>query len=572
MCGILGGNRKEWHYEDALDAIHHRGPDDTRLVKGKAFHMGFVRLAIMDLSDNGMQPMFNKNKSIGITYNGEIYNFDNLKKSLLKKGYRFHSTSDTEIILYAYEEYGVRFVNYIDGIFAIAILDIRKRKLLLFRDRIGVKPLYYYYNGTDFAYCSELKGILTLCHDKNFEVDYTALYDYLTYTYIPDPKTMYQQIYKLPPACMLEFDIESSQIIKKVKYWRLEPNALQGDHESTPEIRQHIKDLISQSVKEQLVADVPVGSFLSGGIDSSIVTYEVNCNDPNIEAFSIGFTDKKFDELSYATLLADTFGITKEHQVVDKIQFKSLYQNLKQWYDEPYADLSAFPTYIVSKLARKKVTVVLTGDGGDEVFGGYSRYQEFLKQGIGNSLSGRRFSRFFEKAFSAMNIEDMQNIERYFFEDIARCCPLYGYLQHKNKIKYAKAWHIDSDYDDYWYFRKYYRKDLPPVTRMQYLDFHTYLPSDILTKVDRASMQVSLEARVPLLSRRIVEYAFSLTETQRLGSKSVLKDALKKAYHNILPNEILYRKKMGFGIPNHYLRNQCSPQEELLHDIWKISV
>lgn len=569
MCGILGGSRKDWNYEKALEAIRYRGPDGTRIVMGQDFHMGFVRLAIMDLSDNGMQPMFNAGKTIGITYNGEIYNFTGLKKKLEQKGYRFRSTSDTEVILYAYEEYGDRFVQYIDGIFAIAVLDVSKRRLKLFRDRAGVKPLYYFYDGTDFAYCSELKGITELCCDKRFDTDYTALYDYLTYTYIPEPKTMYKQVYKLPPACMLEYDLAKRRIVKKARYWKLSPNSLQGDRESTPEIQRHIRELIGRSVKEQLVADVPVGSFLSGGIDSSVVTYEVFQNDPSIEAFSIGFTDKKFDELKYADLLAEAFGVVKEQQIVDKEQFRLLYQNLRQWYDEPYADLSAFPTYIVSALARRKVTVVLTGDGGDEVFGGYLRYQEYLKRRIGGG-PGRRLSGMYEKLFPLLKLEKERFTDRLLLEDVARCCPLYAYLQKRDKEKFAKAWHIDEDYDDYWYFRKYYRKDLPPVTRMQYLDFHTYLPSDVLTKVDRVSMQVSLEARVPLLSKKIIEYAFSLTETERLGTGGVLKDALKKAYHGIIPDEILYRRKMGFGIPDHYLRGQCSPQEELLRDIWKI--
>ncbi len=571
MCGILGGSKKNWKYQEALESISYRGPDGMRIKELNGFTLGFVRLAIMDLSENGMQPMPSSDQNVWITYNGEIYGYQNLKKKLEKKGYKFNSTSDTEVILNAYLEYGDKFVEYIDGIFAIVIYDFRIKKLKLYRDRVGVKPIYYYYDGKEFAFASELKELVTLCNDVNFEIDYTAIYDYLTYTYIPEPKTMYKKIHKLPPACAMIYDFESKKIVKKIKYWSLKVNVFQEKKEKKSEIYENIRTLVSEAVKEQMVADVPVGSFLSGGIDSSIVTYECMKINPNIETFSIGFTEKKYDELKYADMLSEKYSITKNQQIVNKNLFQSLYYKLKDWYDEPYSDASAFPTYLVSKLARQKVTVVLTGDGGDELFGGYNRYSGFIKMEIGNNRK-KSFSSLYENLLRPFLYEGMrEEKDKKFLEDVARCCFLYEYMIKSEKKKFSKEWHINRDYDDYWYFRKYYNKELPPITRMQYMDFYTYLPSDILTKVDRASMQNSLEARVPLLNKKLIEYAFSLSEEERCP-KGALKGALKSAYEGIIPDEILYRRKMGFGIPGNYLKHDVSQQEEFLRDIWKITL
>ncbi len=566
MCGILGGSKRGWNYKNALEGMHYRGPDAEKMVFGENFNMGFVRLSIMDLSENGMQPMSSKDGKVTIVFNGEIYGFKNLKEELVRRGYQFLSVSDTEVILAAYLEYGDDFIYKIDGMFAIAIYDKRDEIIKLYRDRAGIKPLYYYFDGKEFAFASEL-GVLKLLLDKvRLDVDYTALYDYLTYTYIPEPKSLYKNIYKLEPGKTVRYYIKNKKLQMPKRYWTLVPNAGFGRTRNRKDVEENIRQLIAESVKEQMVADVPVGSFLSGGIDSSIVTYEsLKCN-PEIETFSMGFTNKKFDELQYANYLIEKFNIRGNEKILDRKTFYKLYPKLKDWYTEPFSDTSAFPTYLVSELAREKVTVVLTGDGGDEIFGGYTRYQEFLE--------GKENGRLNNKVLSAMAeryIFKNNNLKRNAFtEPVAALCPLYEYLQKADKLEYAKRWGIPKDYDDYWYFRKYYKKELPPITRLQYLDFMTYLPSDILTKVDRTSMQVSLESRVPLLSKRVIEYMFSLSQEDR-NPGGILKGALKNAYKGILPDKILFRKKMGFSIPNELMKGQESRQEELLKRVWKLA-
>lgn len=566
MCGILGGNDENWDYKTALNHMKYRGPNGMRMKRDKDFNMGFVRLSVMDLSENGMQPMSSSDGKVTLVYNGEIYGFKRLKNNLLDKGYNFKSDSDTEIVLNAYLEYGDDFIYKIDGMFAIAIYDKKRGKVKLYRDRVGIKPLYYYYDGKNFAFASELDTVKVLLNNINLKIDYTALYDYLTYAYIPEPKSMYKNIFKLEPGKSVTYDVKTKKVTKPIKYWELIPCSSVFRKRKKEDVEETIRELITESVEEQMVADVPVGSFLSGGIDSSIVTYESLKYNKSIETFSIGFSNKKFDELDYVHLMTDRFKIKQNEKIFNKKIFNILYPELRKWYGEPFADTSAFPTYLLSQLAREKVTVVLTGDGGDEIFGGYYRYKQFVEGTGKGKINNRVFSRLIERYLYANTfIRNNQMLET-----VSTLCPLYEYLQRGEKKEVAKKWKISDDYDDYWYFRKHYHKDLPPITRLQYLDFKTYLPSDILTKVDRASMQVSLEARVPLLSKKIIEYAFSLSQDERTPN-NVLKGALKSAYMNLLPKEILNRRKMGFSIPSEFMRKNVSWQEEILKTVWKLS-
>ena len=565
MCGILGGSKAGWDYAGALESMRYRGPDGLQIKKDTSFNMGFVRLSIMDLSYNGMQPMTSTDGNVSIVFNGEIYDFKRLKDELIKRGYMFKSGSDTEVILNSYLEYGDSFIYKIDGMFAISIYDKRQEKVKLYRDRAGIKPLYYYSDGKNFAFGSELDAVKILLNDIELNIDYTALYDYLTYTYIPEPKSMYKNIYKLEPGKTITYNVKTKKISKPVRYWRIIPDSTVSRKRKKGDVEETIRELVTETVKEQMVADVPVGSFLSGGIDSSIVTYEALKYNNCIETFSMGFSNKRFDELQYAHLMADIFGIRRNECILDRKIFNRLYPRLKEWYDEPFSDTSAFPTYLVSKLSKEKVTVVLTGDGGDEVFGGYYRYKEFLDGKWTGKINNRRISGLLEYYFYESNfIKKCQLLET-----VSAICPLYDYLQKGRKKEFAKRWGIPKDYDDYWYFRKYYHKELPPLTRLQYMDFKTYLPSDILTKVDRVSMQVSLEARVPLLSKKIVEYMFSLSQEDR-NPKGVLKGALKNAYKGLIPDKILFRKKMGFSIPNEFIGNKKSTQEEILKTVWNL--
>lgn len=557
MCGILGGNNRQWDYEGGIQAIWHRGPDGQRVKRMDDITMAFARLAIIDLSSNGMQPMTSKDGRVTIVYNGEIYGYTQLKKDLEKK-YEFFSTADTEVILNAYLEFGDEFVDKIDGMFAIAIYDQRTMKLKLFRDRTGIKPLYYYSDGENFAFASELKALTKACTTIDFKIDYTAVYDYLFYQYIPEPKTMYQNCYKLPPAHKLVFDVPSGKIVSIGKYWKLHVNTAKGKYRKDAVIHDELRNLLMESVKEQLVADVPVGTFLSGGVDSSIITYISNEISPNIHTFTIGFEDQRYNEAQYARILTEKYCLNCTEKILGSKDIREINHELRNWYDEPYADTSAYPSFVVSQLAREKVTVVLTGDGGDELFGGYSRYRIYADTMKDKMVDSRLVSMIGRR----LNLTDRCSrkiMTKYINTGLENYAPLMFYANDKTAETYRNKWGIDKDYDVTWHLKKYYKEELPVLTRARYLDLKTYLPGDILTKMDRVSMANSLEARVPFLSRKMVEFAFSLSEEECCTAEN-LKKILKEAYRKEIPYELLYRKKKGFGVPTDYLMDQRARQ------------
>ncbi len=566
MCGILGGNHPGWDYHKGIECMRHRGPDGMRVSPLEDFTLAFARLAIMDLSDNGMQPMFSADNKVGIVFNGEIYGYQKLRNRLIAKGYRFRSTSDTEVILNAYLEWGEKFITQADGMFGMAIYDKRDGTIKLFRDRLGIKPLYYYYDGVNFGFSSELKGILNMCSTVSFEIDPTAVYDYLQYLYIPEPKTYYRNVYKLQPGHRMVFEIHSRRIVKDSAYWRLKINENQGTQRKQADLIEELRYLVRESVEEQMIADVPVGTFLSGGVDSSIVTYEGHRINPQLETFSMGFRDVRYDELKYAAELADRYHICRNEGIFERDTLKKHYYHMKNWYDEPFADTSAFPTYMVSKLAREKVTVVLTGDGGDEVFGGYNRYKLIWQKEKENGPDHLLISAVYRKY---SKYKKRSGVNYFWTDDLALWHAIMMPAPGLNDRELKKCLGIDRDYDTLWAYRKYYIKELPPVTRVQFLDLKTYLPGDILTKVDRASMAVSLETRVPLLSRKLVEFSFSLSEEDRCP-KGELKGLFKKAYEEEIGKNILYRKKQGFGMPNKYIGDKKTLQEYLLEDVWGV--
>lgn len=553
MCGILGGNNRNWDYESGIEAIWHRGPDGQRIIHMQDFSMAFARLAIIDLSDNAMQPMTSSDGKVTIVYNGEIYGYSSLRKNLEKK-YKFFSNSDTEVILNAYMEYGDSFIDKVDGMFAIAIYDQRKMQVKLFRDRVGIKPLYYYYDGYNFAFSSELKSITKTCSTINFQIDNTAIYDYLFYQYVPEPKTMYRNCYKLSPAHKLTFDIETKKIVSISKYWKLHVNTAKGRYRKDEFLRDELRSLLDKSVQDQLVADVPVGTFLSGGIDSSIITYISNIHSPNLHSFTIGFEDIRYDETKYARVLVEKYKLNCTEKVLNNSDIRELKRKLKEWYDEPFADTSAYPSFMVSQLAHGKVKVVLTGDGGDELFGGYSRYQIYADMMNAKRVDSELLSSVGKK-LNAIGLLSRKFIERYLQTGLEKYLPLIFIGNASTTEEYRKKLGIARDYDFMWHLKKYYKKELPVITRARYLDLKTYLSGDILTKVDRVSMVNSLEARVPFLSRRLIEFAFSLSEEDCCTANN-LKKILKQAYYGEIPNELLYRKKKGFSIPTHYLSNQ----------------
>lgn len=536
MCGIAGGNHPGWHYEKAIASILHRGPDGKNVETYQGMTFAFCRLAVQDLSVHAMQPMSSPDNLVHIIYNGEIYGYQKLKDDLKNK-YQFRTSSDTEIILYAYLEYGKEFVDKIDGIFAMAIYDERVRKVYLFRDRIGVKPLYYYYKDGKFAFASELKALTEMLEDSALEIDTMALYDYLFYQYVPEPKSLYKHIRKLRPAARLIFDTQEKRIIEADRYWNLFVNASVGRKRKREDVAEELRGLIRQTVEEQLIADVPVGTFLSGGVDSSVITYVTNRLKPEVNAFTIGFQEAQFDESARADAFCRQQHISLTQQILSSKDVRQIRNDLSKWYDEPFADVSAYPTYMLSRLARTNCTVVLTGDGGDELFGGYAHYKTVAS--FGNKPEKEKVYQQYAKP--ASSVED-----------------------------YRIRWNIPKDYDPYWHFDQYYKEELPVFTRMRYMDLMTYLPESVLTKVDRASMAVSLEARVPFLARRIVEFAFSLSQEEYL-SDNELKGCLKDAYKGRIPDEILYGIKMGFSVPDHYFwreRHECNMNAGILKVQW----
>lgn len=435
---------------------------------------------------------------------------------------------------------------------------------------MGIKPLFYYYDGFCLMFASELKAILKLDPSHKFERDSTAIYDYFTYRYIPEPKTLYHNIYKLEPANKLIYTIYDGKLEKK-EYWTLRINASEERKKEKDDIKEEARLLIGKSVEEQLTADVPIGTFLSGGIDSSIVSVEIFKRTKSVQAFSMGFEtydgeENIHDETPYSKMLAELYQFPITLERFDSDQLKRIKDLVNEWYDEPFADTSCYPTYMISKMAgENKVPVILTGDGGDEVFGGYTRYTVY-QQKVGNRSAWTKLCDLYTKILK-------QYLPRKEFMDefmdavslFAR--EAYAYTR-CDKRKYIKHLNIGYDYDDFWYFRKYYQHDLPPITRAQYIDFKTYLPADILTKVDRASMQNSIETRVPLLSKDLVEFSFGLTQEERCPDGE-LKGILKEAYKGIVPDEILYKKKKGFSFPGYYWNVRKDARFILWEENWK---
>lgn len=575
MCGIFGhtsaSTKNVERSKKALHLLSHRGPDQYGEWSDKHVYLGHRRLSILDLSENGKQPMCFDGQVI-LTANGEIYNFKELRKEL-ESVCVFTSESDSEILLHGYRIWGIKkLLDKIDGMYSFAIYDKSAGKVFIVRDRVGIKPLYYSTIHSHVVWSSELKS-LELYHGKdNLIVDNTALYDFLTYRYIPTPKTLYNGVYKLEPAHYLEIDVNDNSI-QKNRYWELVVSKADISIDSGSE---KLKEMIRDSVREQLVSEVPIGVFLSGGMDSSVVVAEATSFLPSISSYSIGFDVKSHNETYYAKIVSKLFETTYRERTLKQSATEDLYENLKIWYDEPFSDTSAFSTFLVSEFAKEEVTVVLTGDGGDEIFGGYKWYAGFKRM---RPLHIRLPKTIKSYVLSCKLKNDRSMVGRIvnrlrysLLNDLELYTKLMSGLIKEEKIKYSKTFNIPDDYDEYWYFRKFYRKDLPLLTRLQYLDFHTYLPDDVLTKVDRVSMAVSLEARVPLLSKKLIEFMFSVPESVRyVGGE--LKGFLKYAYKEILPEEIISRDKKGFDIPTGewnkvFKKKIYSSQEQILNDLY----
>ncbi len=564
MCGIVGifdsrGGRAidATLLKNMNDAQIHRGPDGEGFFVDPGIGLGHRRLAIIDLA-GGAQPLFNEDESVVVVYNGEIYNFPELTQELLAAGHVFRTHCDTEVIVHAWEEWGDACVQRFRGMFAFALWDKNRETLFLARDRLGIKPLYYALRPDGVVlFASELKSIL---RDRSLarEMDSRSVDDYFAYGYVPDPRTIYRNMYKLEPGHVLVWRRGENAPASR-PYWDARFDATAGNDEA--EIAEELIVRLREAVRCRLISEVPLGAFLSGGVDSSgVVATMAGISEGAVNTCSISFGDPAFDETSYARIVADRYRTNHRVECVEADSF-DLVDRLATLYDEPYADSSAIPTFRVCELARKHVTVCLSGDGGDEVFGGYRRYrwhcyEEILRRAIPQAIRGPAFGLLGSiypkldwaprllRAKSTLQAVARNSGDGYFhtvsvvYDDVRR--KLYsdsfrrqidGYSPGDILIRHMK----DSDTDD-------------ALSQVQYADMKTYLPGDILTKVDRASMAHSLEVRVPLLDHPFLEWAGTVPSALKLNGREG-KYIFKKALEPLVPHDVMYRPKMGFSIP-----------------------
>jgi asparagine synthase (glutamine-hydrolysing) len=559
MCGIAGivhTDRTQPVSEAALramcDALHHRGPDDAGIHVDGAAGIGMARLSIIDVA-GGHQPIFNEDRSCVIVQNGEIYNHLEVRKELERLGHRYRTHSDTETILHAYEEYGTGCVKHLRGMFAIAIWDAPRRRLFLARDRMGKKPLYYSIAGggagARLIFGSELKAVLAHPGVAR-RVDEQALVEYVAWGYVPDPRSIYAGIAKLPPAHTLVF--ENGNVTVE-KYWDVSFAAPEARENESAYVDRAL-EILDEAVRIRLMSEVPLGAFLSGGTDSSIVVALMARNSTTpVKTFSIGFEEKEYNELAYARRVAEHFK-TEHHEEIVRPDAEHDVPALVRQFDEPFADSSMIPTYYVSRSARKHVTVALSGDGGDELFAGYMRYidpanvraVERIPASIRNALFAPVAHMLPEGTRGIDRLRDMLGTAD---EQYVRHMTRGLTNMHARVFDDALMRRVDTDPSHVAApFLANAAAGSDTLSRRQYLDIHTYLPGDILAKVDRASMAVSLECRAPLLDHVLAEFAATIPPGMRIRGMTT-KYLLKKVAERLMPAEMVHRPKMGFSIP-----------------------
>jgi asparagine synthase (glutamine-hydrolysing) len=572
MCGIAGliNSERSAHVDAATvhamcQTIEHRGPDDEGIYLEGNVGLGMRRLSIIDLA-GGRQPVHNEDETIWTVFNGEIYNFVELRTELERAGHRFYTRTDTEVIVHLYEDFGADCIQKLRGMFAIAIYDQRRRRLLLARDRLGKKPLHYASASGRFLFGSEIKAILAAAPELA-EIDRDGLLHYFYFNYIADPHTAFRQIRKLPPGHLLEF---ADGELHVRKYWELPPFGTVNPR-SEEECFEELEHRLDEAVRIRLISDVPLGALLSGGVDSSaVVALMARASSRPVKTFSIGFQNADFNETDFARQVAERFG-TEHHELIVKPDFERTLDHLTHMLEEPFADSSILPTYFVSRLARQHVTVVLTGDGGDELFAGYDRYWVNLRRRIFDRIppwAGRlyrksvypRLPNGFRGRKFAYNIS-LPLRDRYIDGISFQCIeiPDRTFLS-SEFLAWAKTRVSPAEF-----FRDYFDQALAtdPLSRMQYLDAKTYLTADVLCKVDRMSMATSLEVRCPILDHPFVEWVTSLAPRWKFNFGQS-KYALKKVAERLgVPSQVLYRQKQGFALPLvHWMRQQL--KDELL--------
>jgi len=566
MCGITGivDMRGERPIDESLlramnGVIGHRGPDGDGFHFEPGVGFGHRRLSIIDL-EGGKQPLYNEDHTVVVTYNGEIFNFMEVERELLQRGHTFRTRSDTEVIVHAWEEWGVECLKRFNGMFAFAVWDRRAKTLFIARDRLGVKPLYYAeLSDGRLIFGSELKALL-LHPLLQRRIDPQAVEEYFAFGYVPDPKTIYRDVKKLEPGayiCMTRGDSH----VKPVRYWDVPLDGERALEQPAAAWEEELRARLKEAVRKRLVSDVPLGAFLSGGIDSSaVVAMMREIGAGHILTCSIGFDEPRYDESSYARMVAEAKHTDHKAEIVATSDY-SLVDRLVGIYDEPYADSSAIPTYRVCELARRHVTVALSGDGGDENLIGYRRYKLFAMEeqvrsrvplGLRKAIFGPLGSLYPKLDWAPRVLRGKTTFQALARDAVAAY--FHGVSICSNEMRAALFSHEFrrelQGYGAEEVFRQHVRGKTfnDPLKMIQYLDFKTYLPGDILTKVDRASMAHSLEVRTPFLDYELVEWVASLPSAIKLkGGEG--KHILKRSLEPLLPREVLYRNKMGFAVP-----------------------
>ncbi|MBD3389243.1 MAG: asparagine synthase (glutamine-hydrolyzing) [Candidatus Altiarchaeales archaeon] len=551
MCGIaglcgFGGGVDSQAVRGMTGLIRHRGPDDSGFYDDEHVALGHRRLSIVDL-ESGRQPIHNEDESVWIVYNGETYNHATLRGELESRGHRYYTDSDTETLVHAYEEWGIGFINRLDGMFGFALWDSNKKELYLARDGVGIKPLYYAEVGDALVFASEIKSIL-LYPGFRREVDGSALIDYLVYRYVPAPKTIYEGVMKLLPGHYMKVCPGGVEVSR---YWDVDLSSKDASGDITGEIIKRLRD----SVENRLMSDVPLGAFLSGGVDSSaIVGLMSQLMGEPVKTFSVGFgVGGGVDEVTYAKIVAEAFG-TEHHELIVESNSLDLLPEIVWHFDEPLGDSAAVPTHILSEFARKRVKVVLTGEGADELFAGYGRYKavminrrfsrvydllpgmfkDNIMPGVVGFMPRSKARRFFERSLENMEDRYVDWISVFNREEM-------GELTGRELDEGAYSSSVYSQH-----FRNAGDSDL--LKQMLYADSKVWLPDDLLMKVDKMTMANSLEARVPFLDHELLDYAFSVPSRMKLKGM-VEKHVFKEAARDIVPSRICERKKHGFDVP-----------------------
>ena len=542
MCGITGWWSKNSKINKDLfhsmrDSLIHRGPDgfDSYFSYDEKLALGHRRLSFNDLSDSAIQPMSNEKKNIFLTFNGEIYNYKKLRKILEANSHEFKSNSDSEVIIHAYEEWGMQFLEKIDGMFAFAIWDENSQKLLLVRDRFGIKPLYYFFDKENFIFASEIKAIIKN-KDIKREINKKSLSEYFIYRYIPSPNTIFQNIFKIPPAHYLEIDKDFN--ISQKKYFEIK---IDNQKQRKNKLIKEVENLIKESIKEQTDSEIEIASFLSGGFDSSILVKYFSEIKQGINTFSIGFKNWEKSEHKYAEKVSKIYKTNHFSKLLNQESLNIL-DELMYYYDEPIADISIIPTYFACKLASQHNKIILSGEGADEFFAGYGWHKEYLWEISKAELTKAKKWNW-----------DLP-INNFDIDSYAKAMAMGEFDEKELKFLLTEKYHQYTPTDTKEFYRKYFNENIDKPKRFQAIDIKAFMGELLLTKMDRASMANSLEVRMPFLNKEICEKMLSL-DTKMYFDKQKQKIILYKLLQKDLPKKILNRKKQGFTGPDEFYMN-----------------